>query len=413
MDSLRITAIIVVTIVMTTGLMNRAAAEIIELSGFVQAHAAARTSNVDCPPATKCSVPFNDQRVQLKAEGGNKTGSWAFLGKIDLIHDSALNKNDSEVRELYADYNADNFTLRGGRQIVTWGVSDLLFINDTFPKDWVAFYSGQPMEYLKLGSDAARLDWYLDATTLEVVVSDFRADRLPDRRRFVMASPFSSSLPHNIDEPAGLEIALKLSASLGGWDSAIYASRGYYHVPALTETTTEVHGTYPRLNTLGASLSGAFASGVLNLEAAYYDSRDDRDGDDPAIENSQARFLIGYSRQVGQDTTLGVQVYAERMRDYDAYKRNLPAGFAQRDEVRTVATMRFTQHYLHQTLTFNLFAFVGLSEDDSYVIPSLRYALNDNVWAELGANIFNGSRSGMFGALGDNDNVYLSVRYAF
>ena len=195
--------------------------------------------------------------------------------------------------------------------------------------------------------------------------------------------------------------------------SAVYTSHGYYRAPALTETATEVRGSYPRLNTLGASLSGAFASGVLNLEAGYYDSEGDRDGNNPAIENSQARFLIGYSRQVGQETQIGVQAYAEWMQDYDAYQRTLPSGFAQRDEVRTVATMRFTQRYLHQTLTLTVFAFWGISEDASYVIPSLRYAFSDNLWAEFGANIFNGSRSGIFGAMGDNDNVYITVRYAF
>jgi len=413
MAPLRATIIIVTAVVMSTGPMQQATAEVVELAGFVQAHVAVRTSDVDCPAGTECDVPFNDQRVQLKAEGGNEAGNLAFLGKIDLVHDVALDENDSEVRELYADYNADSLTVRGGRQIITWGVGDLLFINDIFPKDWVAFYSGLPMEYLKRGSDALKLDLFVGSTTLEMVISDFRADRLPDSRQFVMASPFSPSLPRNINEPAGQEIALKFSGNLGGWDSAVYASRSYYHAPALTETATEVMGTYPRLNTLGTSYSGAFASGVLNLEAGYYDSEDDRDGDNPAIENSQARLLIGYSRQVGQETQIGVQAYAEWMQDHDAYQRTLPSGFTQRDEVRTVATMRFTQRYYHQTLVFNAFAFWGISEDDSYVITSVRYAFSDDLWAELGANIFNGSRSGMFGAMGDNDNVYLTARYAF
>ncbi len=397
----------------TASLMNRASAGDVELAGFVQAHAVARMSNVDCPAGTECAVPFNEQRLQLKAEGGNEAGSLSFLGKIDLIHDSVLDERVGEVRELYADYNSDNFRLRSGRQIITWGLGDLLFINDIFPKDWVAFYSGQPLQYLKRGSDALNLDLYLGTTTLEIVLSRFRGDRLPDSRQFVMGSPFSPLLPYHIDEPTGAELALRLSGNLASWDAAVYASHGYYRAPALTATATEVYGFYPRLNTLGATLSGAFANGVLNLELGYYDSVNDRGGDIPAIENSQARFLVGYSRQLGQETQLGVQAYAEWLQDYHAYERSLPAGFALRDEVRTVATIRFTQRYFYQTLTFNLFAFVGLSEGDSYVVPSVRYAFNDNLWAELGANLFGGSRHGMLGAMGDNGNVYLTVRYAF
>jgi len=51
---------------------NLAIAEGLDLSGFVQMHGAVRSKNVDCPPGTKCSVPFNDQRMQLKAEGSNE-----------------------------------------------------------------------------------------------------------------------------------------------------------------------------------------------------------------------------------------------------------------------------------------------------------------------------------------------------
>ena len=36
-----------------------------------------------------------------------------------------------------------------GRQILTWGTGDLLFINDLFPKDWQSFFVGRDEEYLK------------------------------------------------------------------------------------------------------------------------------------------------------------------------------------------------------------------------------------------------------------------------
>src|SRR3970282_89953 len=101
------------------------------------------------------------------------------------------------------------------------------------------------------------------------------------------------------------------------------------------------------------------------------------------------------------------------MRDYAAYRNTLPVGFPVKDRLRKVATIRFTQFFAHQTVTFNLFAFVGLSEKDRYIIPSLRYAFSDNLWAEIGANLFGGRRSGTFGSLQDNSSVYFTVRYAF
>lgn len=41
-----------------------------------------------------------------------------------------------------------------GRQVLTWGTGDLLFINDLFPKDWESFFIGRDTEYLKAPSDA-------------------------------------------------------------------------------------------------------------------------------------------------------------------------------------------------------------------------------------------------------------------
>jgi hypothetical protein len=46
-------------------------------------------------------------------------------------------------------------------------------------------------------------------------------------------------------------------------------------------------------------VQGAFAQGILSLETGFYDSRDDPDGRNPAIENSQLRALVGYQRALG------------------------------------------------------------------------------------------------------------------
>lgn len=387
-----------------------ALAQVPEIHGFLQAHAAARLGGVDCAPQTACDWPFNEQRLQLKLEGSGLEGSLGYAAKLDLLNDAALNDSDLDVRELYADYNTERFTVRAGRQVVTWGVADLLFINDTFPKDWVSFFGGLPLEYLKRGSDALRIDLYPEFADTQIVLARFRKDRLPDRERFVLSGPNISAA---LDEPSELEASLRISRYFGSWDAALYLSRTHFRAPALKQAGGQWRGEFPRLNAYGASLSGSLWNGVLNLEAGHYDSVDDCSGTDPTVENSQTRLLLGYNRQIAEDTTLGVQAYAEWMHDHDAYRRTLPAGYPQRDRLRTVATLRFTQFHLHQTLRLDLFAFWGLSEGDGFLIPSMRYAFNDALWGELGANLFVGDHNGQFGSLGDNDNLYLTLRYAF
>jgi hypothetical protein len=43
----------------------------------------------------------------------------------------------------------------------------------------------------------------------------------------------------------------------------------------------------------------------------------------------------------------------------------------------------------------------------------VRYAFNDNLWGEIGTNIFFGNPQGMFGAFDRNDNIYLTLRFAY
>ncbi len=387
----------------------------VSLDGFVQSQAAGRTSGVDCPSGTACDFLAAELRGQLKAEGKTSSGDADFLARFDLLHDAAVDDTQLVTRELYGDITSQKVSARLGRQVITWGVGDLLFINDTFPKDWVAFFTGQPMEYLKLGSDALKLDAFPGPLNLELVIAGFRPDNTPTSRRFIIADPLPPGLPLATPEPGTdsgeVEISGKISGYLDDWELAGYVSHTHYRSPAWRVTANDIVGTYPRLNTVGASLTGPIGNGVISLEAGYYDSAQNRDGQDPFIPNSQFRGLVGYSRPLWDDATLGLQFYAEWMADYAAYRKNLPAGFPVKDQLRTVATGRFTQLFANQTVTFNLFTFVGLSEKDIYVIPSLRYAFSDNLWAEIGANLFMGKRNGMFGSMQDNSNVYLTVRY--
>jgi hypothetical protein len=371
---------------------------------------------VQCPAETECDFPSADLRGQLEAEGKNAAGNAGFLGRFDLLRDAALDETRPVTRELYGDMSSEKLAARLGRQVITWGVGDLLFINDTFPRDRVALLTGQPQQYFKLGSDALKLNAYPGSANGELVIAGFRPDNIPTSRRFILADPLPAGLPRRTVEPgngpAELEISGQVSGYLDNWELAGFASRTHFHSPAFRVTGTEIVGTYPRLNTVGASVTGPVNKGVLSLEAGHYDSSHDRDGRDPSIENSQLRSLVGYTRQPWEDATFGLQLYGEWMRQYSAYRETLPAGFPAKDRVRKVATLRFTQLFAHQTLTFNVFAFFGLSERDRYIIPSLRYAFSDDLWVEIGANVFGGNRSGTFGSMQDNDNVYLTVRFA-
>jgi hypothetical protein len=170
---------------------------------------------------------------------------------------------------------------------------------------------------------------------------------------------------------------------------------------------------FPRLNVYGASLERAGMGGVVSAEVGYYDSREDPNGSDPWTPNSELRALVGYRRQLWPESRIGFQYYIEWMHDYDAFLANLPPGAFRRDQVRHVATVRFSQLLAYQTWQLGFFVFIGLSEADYLAIPEVRHRLTEDLWAALGANVFGGGRQDLFGALDANDNVYVTVRYGF
>ena len=54
--------------------------------------------------------------------------------KFDLIGDAVVEEFDADLREFTLSFTPlDNMDVKVGRQILTWGTGDMLFINDLFP----------------------------------------------------------------------------------------------------------------------------------------------------------------------------------------------------------------------------------------------------------------------------------------
>jgi hypothetical protein len=102
------------------------------------------------------------------------------------------------------------------------------------------------------------------------------------------------------------------------------------------------------------------------------------------------------------------------MQDYSSYIQNLPTDFPQEKRLHQIASLRFTQFLLHQTLRLSFFAFYGISDRDYLLNPEVKYNLTDAVWIALGGNVFGGEKKyTQFGQFAKNDNVYTQIRYEF
>lgn len=364
-----------------------------------------------------------DERLRLEISNETPKGCLSFQLKGDLFHDAIANKPSGLVREAYLDCSRGRFDLRLGRQIITWGLGDLLFINDVFPKDWSAFFSGRPVEYLKVGVDAAKFDVTTPAVNVElVVIPVFKPDNLPSPQRFFFFDPLANVSNRSLHEPAttmgNAEYALRLYRRLAATDVSVYAYHGFWRDPSFHPNElplpTRLQGFYPRLNAYGASAQRNVGAGLLSLEAGFYDSEDDRRGADPAIPNSQFRFLAGYQQQVASDFTVGAQYYTETMKNYASYKATLPSGFPLQDHLRHLFTVRLTRLFKYQTWKLSLFSFYSPSDQDALLIPEVWHAFNDHLSLTIGANIFEGRRSTtFFGQYHRDSNLYAAIQYSF
>ncbi|MHB1291366.1 MAG: hypothetical protein ACYCY5_04160 [Sulfuricella sp.] len=385
----------------------------VTLSGFVQQNTAFNA--VAANPDGR-HYKWLEERAQLKLDATG--GAWRLLAKGDFAYDHLGRQDESELREGYLDYAAGNWDLRLGRQVITWGLGDLVFVNDVFPKDHEALFAGRPLEYLKRGVDAVRLGAYPDFASFELVVApDFSESRTPDPRRFGLYDPMPAVSNRETVKPGQGDVGLRIYRDVAGYDAALYLYSGFQRTPSMRPDSmtapTKITYFYPKLSVYGASVSGRAGEGVLSLEAAYYDSRQDRAGSNFAVPNSQTRLLAGYQIQPVEDLSLGFQYYAEHMRDYDAYLAAQPAGFPVDKRWSHTVTARLTQFYRHQTLRLSVYASYNASNGDNFINPEVRYSFTDQVWGAVGANLFGGKPWGQFGQLSRDDNVYLQMRYEF
>lgn len=396
--------------------ISNASASDISLHGFLQGNYSADTSSSN-PNGGNFKIA--EERLQLKFDASNDP--FHVFIKADGWYDHVDQKWDSDLREGYIDHASAKWDARIGRQIITWGLGDLIFINDIFPKDYEAFFAGRPLEYLKEGIDGAKIGVYPGFASFELVaIPFFTPNHFPDSQRFSMFDPMPGVTNRETVEPStrlkNTEVAVRAYREIADIDTSLYYYRGFFRQPSFMPDNlmlpTKITLFYPELSVYGASFQGRALDGVLSLEAGYYDSREDRNGTNPMIPNSQTRLLIGYQRQMWEDFTIGLQYYVEYMHNYSAYKDNLPAGFPTDRRYHDLTSVRLTQFLVHQTLKLSFFAFYSPSVGDYLLNPEVKYNFTDHIWAAIGTNIFGGNKNWtQFGQLDKDDNVYLQLRY--
>jgi len=410
--------------------MNKLSDAGLELNGFAEYRYGLRTQSD--PYEDQCTL--NELRLQLD-------GLWYHdLFTLQLKADFIYNEQDDnredvnlhtgtgfiDLRQANVLFSPFSFMdVKLGRQLLTWGTGDLIFINDMFPKDWQSFFLGRDTEYLKAPSDALFVSMFPSFASIDLVYTPrFNADRYISGE-YLSYWNGEEIVGQNsilkVDRPdewfTDDEMAARVYKNISGYEVALYGYNGFWKVPGGMNPDTG-DWLFPPLTVYGTSARGTLAGGIANIEAGYYDSRDDRDGDDPFVNNSETRVLLGYEREIVADTTIGVQYYVEHMMDYDKYMDAIrdmgaPTDTA-RDEDRHTVTLRLTQFLMSQKLMLSAFVRYSPSDHDAYIRPVVSYKVTDDWETSLGGNFFVGDDDYTFlSQFEKNNNIYAAVRYSF
>ncbi len=412
--------ILILTILMMMAVPLRAE---LYFDGFLQGLYGGR---LDDNNPTETEYTASETRLQMRAEHFSDVGE--FFGRLDFVYDGADSaRYDWELREGYMKFRlGQKIDFKIGRQILTWGTGDLIFINDVFAKDYRSFFIGRDDQYLKAPQSAVRMAVYPGFGDFSFVWTPrFEPNRLPTGERLSYYNPFVGRIVgegYYFDPPRPApkfkngEFAFRYQHTIGNFNAALYFYKGFYKNPMGAVMTPDgPMAVYPRLNVYGASIRGMGLGGVLWVEGGYFDSRQDRNGDNPMMPNSSATAMVGYERQVATNLTANVQWQADVMMDYDTYKQQQTAsGGYVRDEVRHLLTSRITRKLYQELVTVSAFVFYSPTDEDVYGRASVEYKYSDEVILTVGGNFFDGENPATeFGQFMFDDNVYVKATYGF
>ncbi|AWB67941.1 hypothetical protein C2869_16590 [Saccharobesus litoralis] len=336
-----------------------------------------------------------------------------FISKADIYYDQVQASSQIDIRELSwqtslhkLGQQGQNWDLKMGKQMLTWGVGHYVFINDHFAKDWQSFFAGRDDNNLKLASTAVRLSGYYSFANIDLVwLPKMQADHYINGEIF---SFYSGAQQQNIaprltaNQPSDGELAIRLSKQIGSNDIAIYGFDGYSKSPEAIDFQGKP--AFYKIRSLGASLISPLANGLFKSEYGYHDHSQNSPIENQFISLAQSnqQWLIGYEQEIKANLSLALQFHWRNAIGNDTTNQN-----------RKQITVNTRWQNSMQTLTVDWFQFYELQEHDNYSRLTMHYQPNDQWHYKIGLNHFLGKPETFFGQFENASNYYASIQYLF
>ncbi len=335
-------------------------------------------------------------------------------------------KVDGYVDETFVDIDANDWDIRIGRQHIVWGEMVGLFFADVISAVDLREFVLPDFDLIRIPQWAIRAEYFKDDFHGELVYIPFMT--IDDLGEFgAEYFPFPITLPAGVQSvfledktpsDPGDEFGAGARASYikNGWDVSLF----YYTSPDKTaafERTIEF-GVVPtvffkpvhdRIHQVGTTVAKDFGSFVFKAEAIETTDRRISVTDIPDFDgledSNELRYVLGVDWAGETGHNANVQLFQTWLQDHEPtmiYK-----------ELESGISLFFTTTSWHRDIKPEVLWIRSLDRNEWLLEAKLTWNFAADWRAVLGADIFEGPRTGVLGQFDSTDRVYWEFRYSF
>ncbi len=365
---------------------------------------------------------------KIKVSGlGFMDGAYAVNGRDDYT-DEVLDhyEHGIELENAYIQGRlTEKLDLKEGRQIVVWGKSDTFRLTDILNPVNHREPGKTDLEDLRLPVWMTKLDYYEGKWSITAIaVHERRWNKLPEYGNDFYS--FDTPLPHE-DTPAenleNTEYAVSLKGVFTGWDFSLYYADFYEDTPYLKFLPGSPDPfilRHAHQQMIGADFNVARGEFVFKAEAAFFKGVRFSDSVDMKTfpfgihtvpdSYSKTAVLAGIEYSGFTDTLITVEAMNTHINGYDHSVEKSGV-----DEDRLVTSLRIQRDFLNDRLTLELLSIIygEKSQDGGIHRFSALYDVTDNLTVRTGYMLYDSGDLPAFQSIGENDRLFMDIKYSF
>lgn len=403
------------------------------LAGFFQSELAYTTADPEHWSKFRNLLELGSQGRFANGIGWKWSGRLVYDGAFDLEDDfypSSVEddrRSEAMVRETYLDIPAGDWDFRVGRQHIVWGEMVGLFFADVVSAKDLRQSVAQDFELLRIPQWALRAERFQGDLHMEAIwipymsyddIGEAGDDFFP-----IPAPPPPGFTPVFLKEQTPAQklsnsaYGLRLSYLHNGWDmSGFYyrsvdASAAFFRDVVAGPTPLLVYRPqHKKIHQLGATLAKDLGSNmVFKAEAIVTaDKRfsvEDLSDADGVVEQDLLDYVLGLETTLDSGATINVQLFQRWFPDH--VDNMIP------DEVESGYSLYLTDQWFADRLEPELLWIQGFNQGDWMARPRLNWPFARDWRATLGADIFGGRSTTLFGQFDNADRVYAELRFTY